>query len=440
MQSLIFAVGLVVKDALEKGREVWLVLQNMHKTYDLFFRLELLVAKIVKSLSLGHTIDFACFLYTWSGLDKTEASEFETLINNNVKTKVALQHLADVKKFGYIYGYRMEFRFFICTGKPDFRFSKVFFMAAGVFVNDTIWIGNSLAATQSILNIATGMINTLSSCGLFLGSSVTNMFCAGSGIAIADVLKLDVYMKVNTFHKWKKLDPKRPTLGWFVSFVEFIESGGLVGGSNSSCLPSSKFFLYNTGYVRDCLRRVGSDVIFIYTDSSVRDFGFSGASGGAAAYFPSVDIGVDVRVLGLLSFTLAKMQTITLALDCVPSYSSVVLFTDSQASLNLCAMTLRSIRPDFRKKCWMEYHTGVIGNECADFFTGTVTGSSFIFSVKTSYYFLSIEGRPLSGNTCHVVRRLYEAVNLVGWEFRYISRVVDESLSSLIDKHCTFTI
>ncbi|KAG9302337.1 hypothetical protein G9A89_008829 [Geosiphon pyriformis] len=34
MQSLIFAIGLVVENALEKGCELWLVLQDMWKTYD----------------------------------------------------------------------------------------------------------------------------------------------------------------------------------------------------------------------------------------------------------------------------------------------------------------------------------------------------------------------------------------------------------------------
>ncbi|KAG9287891.1 hypothetical protein G9A89_017486 [Geosiphon pyriformis] len=63
-----------------------------------FFRLELLVAKIVKSLSLGCTVDFAHFLHTWYDLDETKAFEFEALINNNVGTKIAFRHLAGVKK------------------------------------------------------------------------------------------------------------------------------------------------------------------------------------------------------------------------------------------------------------------------------------------------------------------------------------------------------
>ncbi|KAG9287631.1 hypothetical protein G9A89_023981 [Geosiphon pyriformis] len=63
-----------------------------------FFRLELLVAKIVKSLSKSCTADFACFLYTWSGLDKAEAFRIETLINDNIGTEIALHHLAGVKK------------------------------------------------------------------------------------------------------------------------------------------------------------------------------------------------------------------------------------------------------------------------------------------------------------------------------------------------------
>ncbi|KAG9284978.1 hypothetical protein G9A89_009788 [Geosiphon pyriformis] len=69
-----------------------------NKYFSKFFRLELLVAKIVKSLSLDCTVDFVCFLHTWYGLDETEASEFEALINNNVGTEMALWHLAGVRK------------------------------------------------------------------------------------------------------------------------------------------------------------------------------------------------------------------------------------------------------------------------------------------------------------------------------------------------------
>ncbi|KAG9301792.1 hypothetical protein G9A89_003941, partial [Geosiphon pyriformis] len=33
-QVLVFTVGLVVENALEKNKELWLVLQDMHKAYD----------------------------------------------------------------------------------------------------------------------------------------------------------------------------------------------------------------------------------------------------------------------------------------------------------------------------------------------------------------------------------------------------------------------
>ncbi|KAG9287888.1 hypothetical protein G9A89_017483 [Geosiphon pyriformis] len=279
-----------------------------------------------------------------------------------------------------------------------------------------------------------GIMNTLSSYGLSLGSSTTNMFYVSSGVTATDVLRLNIYMKM------KKLDPRGLMLGWFVSLVEFIESGDLVGGNDSSYLLSSKFFSYDTSYVKDHLSQVGSDVIPVYTNSLVRDFDSSGASGDAATYFPNADMGVGVRVPGLLSSTLAEMQTITLVLDCIPNHSSVVLFTDSQASLDLCATILVSTKPDFRRKCWMECHTSIIGNKCANFFAGAVTGSSFIFPVKTLHHFLSVEGRTLSGNACHMTRRLYEAVNLVGWKSRYVSDMVDESFSDLIDKHHTFNM
>ncbi|KAG9285706.1 hypothetical protein G9A89_002273 [Geosiphon pyriformis] len=580
--SLIFAVGSVVKDALEKGRKI-----KMCSCFVKFFKNihngQVNCVMTDFELTSGYTVH--------DKLDQGERIFYDPL-------------LCEIKKFEYAYGYRIEFRFFTCIGKPNFGFSKMSFMAAGAFVDDIIWIRNSLIAIQSILNIASeffcvndilinvnktvaipinkrvansrlvisksnitiakkcetyryldiflsterlshpsivkahldlkfftnlvlrkvvsdkqflylvsvvlqsiisyrlqfshvpisvyekwdkllrkglklkanlpknflteafyypglynmvpfrqllaknslanfvsfansvgilgdlfkhcaidlqtvklflaGIMNTLSFCSLFLGSSATNMFHVSSGVAAADVFGLDVYIKINTFHRWKRLDLRGPTSGWFVSLVEFIESGGLVGGSNLSYLLSFKFFLYNTGYIRDCLRQVDSNVIPIYTDSLVKDFGSFGVSGGTAAYFPSADIGVSIRIPGLLSSMLAEMQAITLALNCVPSHSSVVLFTDN--------------------------YVGVIGNERADFFAGAITGSSFVFSVKMSHHFLSIKDRPLSGNAHHMARKLYEAVNLVGWEFKYVSGMVNESLSSLIDKHHTFDI
>ncbi|KAG9289171.1 hypothetical protein G9A89_022480 [Geosiphon pyriformis] len=252
-----------------------------------------------------------------------------------------------------------------------------------------------------------GMTNTLLLCGLSLESSAKNMFYASSSVAAADVLGLNVYIKVNTFYRWKKLDPRGLTPDWFISLVNFIESGGLVGGSNLLQLLSSKFCSYDASYVRDHLGQAGSDIIHVYINSSVRNLGFPSVYSDTAVYFLAA-IGVGVRILSLLSSMLIEMQVITLVLDCIPSH--------------------------------IKDHTGVISNEYANFFTSAATGSNFILPVKMSHHFLSIEDRPLSDNAYHIIRKLYEAVNLVGWKSKYTNSMVDESLSGLIDKHHTFNV
>ncbi|KAG9287458.1 hypothetical protein G9A89_023830 [Geosiphon pyriformis] len=301
----------------------------------------------------------------------------------------------------------MESRFFTCTGKLNLRTSKVSFMATGAFMDNTIWIGNSMAATQSILDIAMTCLNTLLSYGLSLGSSVINMFYANNSVAAADVLGLNAYIKI------KRLNPKRPIPGWFVFLVNFIESGGLVDSSILLQLSSLKFCLCNDGYVKDCLEQVDSDIIHVYTDSSVKDLGSFGARGGTAAYFSSTNVGVCVRVLSLLSSMLAEMQAITLALDCVSDHSLV-----------------NKVRG----------HTSVVDNKHTDFFVRAATSSNFILLIKTSLYFLSVEDRPLSNNAYYIVSRLYNTVNFVGWESKYASDIVNGVFSSLIDKHHTFNI
>ncbi|KAG9287370.1 hypothetical protein G9A89_023742 [Geosiphon pyriformis] len=55
---------------------------------------------------------------------------------------------------------------------------------------------------------------------------------------------------------------------------------------------------------------------------------------GAAAFFKDINLGLGVEVSGMVSSTLVKLQAIVLAFECVPSLSSVYLFSDSQAALN----------------------------------------------------------------------------------------------------------
>ncbi|KAG9293421.1 hypothetical protein G9A89_009145 [Geosiphon pyriformis] len=62
--------------------------------------------------------------------------------------------LCEVKRQKSICRYRLDSRFVANTGRTKFRAGLTSFLAAGAFVDDTIWIGSSQAATQHILNVA----------------------------------------------------------------------------------------------------------------------------------------------------------------------------------------------------------------------------------------------------------------------------------------------
>ncbi|KAG9302306.1 hypothetical protein G9A89_008797 [Geosiphon pyriformis] len=90
-QSSIFAIGLVVEDALEKNHELWLVLQNMLKVYD-------------------------------------------------------------VKRQKSLCEYQIDTKFVVKTGRVENQDSLTSFLAAGAFVDDTIWYILDIASEFFMVN------------------------------------------------------------------------------------------------------------------------------------------------------------------------------------------------------------------------------------------------------------------------------------------------
>ncbi|KAG9289843.1 hypothetical protein G9A89_015423 [Geosiphon pyriformis] len=112
-QSLIFVIGSVIENALEKDWKLWLVLQDMQKAYD--------------SVS-------------WEHLEKS-------LIRIKMCSKF-------IQFFGNIHRDRTN-QVMTDFGLTDDYYAGLFsFFAAGAFVNDTIWVGSSQTTTQHILNVA----------------------------------------------------------------------------------------------------------------------------------------------------------------------------------------------------------------------------------------------------------------------------------------------
>ncbi|KAG9283981.1 hypothetical protein G9A89_005488 [Geosiphon pyriformis] len=188
-------------------------------------------------------------------------------------------------------------------------------------------------------------------------------------------------------------------------------------------------YLYVANYVNEHLLNSDLSSVTIYTDSSVKD-GW-------------------------------KLQVIVLALKCVSASRSVNLFTDSQALLDLCKSGGGVFSPDFHDKCWIEKehiccviskksllviwnkvkgHSGVVENKCANFYVDAAVASKFFLPLVVPYRFLKVEDRPVSGNACHVAKKLFNAVHSVGWEAKCVGSFISVGFCDRFDKAKTFCV
>ncbi|KAG9306155.1 hypothetical protein G9A89_016059 [Geosiphon pyriformis] len=131
IQTPIFAIGLIVEDALEKNRELWLVFQDMYKMYDSveWFHLCNSLAKIKMFMTdFGLTDSYIvhnCF-------DQEEVFSF-------LLWKIFYDPLlCEIKHCGNLFGYRLNSKFFTKSSKPDFKDGLTSFLTAGAFIDDTI--------------------------------------------------------------------------------------------------------------------------------------------------------------------------------------------------------------------------------------------------------------------------------------------------------------
>ncbi|KAG9291937.1 hypothetical protein G9A89_004875 [Geosiphon pyriformis] len=214
-----------------------------------------------------------------------------------------------------------------------------------------------------------------------------------------------LYLVLAVLYPIKKLNSYGLVPEWFklsvaflndksFSFIYFSVSDG-IGFLN--ILESSDF-----ASVCNRLSQVSANSLLVYTDGSLSNLGTVGYRAGAAVFFENIDLGLGIGVSGLISFTLAELQTITLALESVPLLSSVNLFLDSQFVLDAYKSELGLAVPDFYNQCWVKHchivnvihsknlkvswhkvkgHSGVSGNECTDIIAGDAslfTGGSVV--------------------------------------------------------------
>ncbi|KAG9296278.1 hypothetical protein G9A89_014870 [Geosiphon pyriformis] len=205
-------------------------------------------------------------------------------------------------------------------------------------------------------NFLSGLVHILLECNLSLSGSLVSSFWFCNGVSISAVLNEFLFFKYlpslqhygiafvdqlwnhhgdifdwYTFKWWKKLDPRGPVLEWFRHSVAFFSGVppsllALSGGSPVDICGSNDFVS-----VCDCLSWVGTDSLSVYMDGLVKNLGMTGCKAGAAAFFEDINLGLGVCVQGLMSSTLAELQAIALALECILVDCSVCLFSDCQA-------------------------------------------------------------------------------------------------------------
>ncbi|KAG9287439.1 hypothetical protein G9A89_023811 [Geosiphon pyriformis] len=172
-------------------------------------------------------------------------------------------------------------------------------------------------------------------------------------------------------------------------------------------------------------------------DGFLSSLGTVDVKAGAAIFFEDINLDLGVGVFGLVSSTLMELQTIALALKCVPSFRSVDLFSDSQAAVDACKSESLLVYPDFRNYCWIECHhianvichknleviwikvrghLSISSNKCADALTKKTASSAWCLPHLVGKRFLKTGGTAVSGNSRRFVCDVFCSVHHVHWE------------------------
>ncbi|KAG9299149.1 hypothetical protein G9A89_020462 [Geosiphon pyriformis] len=205
--------------------------------------------------------------------------------------------------------------------------------------------------------------------------------------------------------------------------------GGVASPSSRSlyegvCGSSDIYQSLGFGVVCNNLLNVGAAHLSVYTDRSLSNLGSVDMLAGPMVFFKNIDSGLDVGVSGLVFSTLAELQAIALALECVSSFHLVDLFSDSQVAIDAYRLEFLSAGPDFRNCCWIECcyianvicyknldvnwikvksHSGVSGNKRANALAKNAALSAWYLPHLVSERFLKAGVDIVSGNLRHFV-------------------------------------
>ncbi|KAG9304500.1 hypothetical protein G9A89_020064 [Geosiphon pyriformis] len=149
--------------------------------------------------------------------------------------------------------------------------------------------------------------------------------------------------------------------------------------------------------VKNSLLEVWSDSIFVFTDGSLKGLGSTDMAGGAMAFFLEIRLGIGVKIVGLLSSTMAELQAVALALECVSFSCSVEMERRHIANL----VNQKNIFVVWSK---VKDHFGVVDNDCADMLAGISAHSFLLLPTNVREYFMMANDMPISVHSIDWVR------------------------------------
>ncbi|KAG9303821.1 hypothetical protein G9A89_018718 [Geosiphon pyriformis] len=295
-------------------------------------------------------------------------------------------------------------------------------------------------------NFLAGMVHIFFDCNLFLSGPLANSFRFHGGVPMSVVLgelrfygiafvdQLCAVFDWYAFKHWKKLDLCGPVLEWFKLSTAFLNNVAL--SSTQSLAVCSDDFLDIFGscdfvFVCDQLSQIDAGILSVYMDGSLKNLGTASCRAGAATFFKDIGLGLGVGVLGLMSFTLAKLQAIALVLKCVPLSSSVHFFSNNQSALDACKSEMGlNLRVSWHK---VKDYSGILGNEHTNMIADATSLSGWHLSPYLDEHFIVADYGIVSGNSRHFVHDIYHSICHACWEVGSGLRFLEGSLLSNID-------
>ncbi|KAG9291992.1 hypothetical protein G9A89_017891 [Geosiphon pyriformis] len=215
-----------------------------------------------------------------------------------------------------------------------------------------------------------------------------------------------------------------------------------------------------TSFANICeeIHELWADEIDVYTDSSLKSLGTFQVACGAAVYFSGLNKGLGVEVHGVLSSNLAELQTVALALECVPASVLVALHTDSQAAIDACVAELGLLQLDCCNSCWIERHhvvnlieskdltvhwikvkgyAGIAGNVLADVLAEQAAHSGVSLSARIDCRYVVANDRQVSGNVRHFVCDIFHFICKVQWKVGSGQGIVSCLFGLVVNWNCT---